>query len=258
MGWQTFLITTDTHGELIDKDYERRILGWIKDHKPKRIFHLGDVFDMSSIRRGASSEERSHSLSEDIHKGLAYLRKLQEASPASNLEAITWGNHDYRLFNMAESTREGLEFDYARMLRKEIEKNVAVIGCATRDYDVERGWYEIAPRGSRSGPKLIGHGYAATISPARTACQHWGSTITGHVHRFDTHQNDDLGRNESYVIACGCQIAQDYNRTHRRRLSHSVGFGWGVTNDRTGDWIVWFIKRNKEGTWLDPKKHQMK
>ena len=252
MAWKSFLVTTDTHGELIDADYERFIINWIKDHKPKRILHLGDVFDLSSIRRGASAEERSHSLSEDIHKGLAYLRKLQEASPVSNLEAITWGNHDYRLFNMAESEREGLEFDYARMLRKEIEKNVAVIGCATRDYDVERGWYEIAPG------RLVGHGYAATISPARTACQHWGSTITGHVHRFDTHQHDDLGRNESDVIACGCQIALDYNRTQRRRLSHSVGFGYGVTNDRNGDWVVWFVKRTKEGIWLDPKKHQTK
>ena len=252
MAWKSFLVTTDTHGELIDADYEKFIINWIKDHKPKRIFHVGDVFDLSSIRRGASAEERRHSLSEDIHKGLTYLRKLQEASPVSNLEAITWGNHDYRLFNMAESEREGLEFDYARMLRKEIEKNVAVIGCATRDYDVERGWYEIAPG------RLVGHGYAATISPAKTACQHWGSTITGHVHRFDTHVNDDLGRNESYVIGCGCLIAQDYNRTHRRRLSHAVGFGYGVTNDRNGDWIVWFVKRTKEGIWLDPKKHQMK
>ena len=252
MAWKSFLVTTDTHGELIDADYEKFIINWIKDHKPKRIFHLGDVFDLSSIRRGASAEERSHSLSEDIHKGLTYLRKLQEASPVSNLEAITWGNHDYRLFNMAESEREGLEFDYARMLRKEIEKNVAVIGCATRDYDVERGWYEIAPG------RLVGHGYAATISPAKTACQHWWSTITGHVHRFDTHVNDDLGRNESYVIVCGCLIAQAYNRTHRRRLSHAVGFGYGVTNDRNGDWIVWFVKRTKEGIWLDPKKHQMK
>ena len=161
MAWKSFLVTTDTHGELIDADYEKFIINWIKDHKPKRIFHLGDVFDLSSIRRGAAAEERSHSLSEDIHKGLTYLRKLQEASPVSNLEAITWGNHDYRLFNMAESEREGLEFDYARMLRKEIEKNVAVIGCATRDYDVERGWYEIAPG------RLVGHGYAATISPAK-------------------------------------------------------------------------------------------
>jgi len=252
MAWKSFLVTTDTHGELIDKDYEKKVLSWIKEHKPNRIFHLGDVFDLSSLRKGANAEERSHSLAEDIKSGLAYLRKLQEASPKSNLEAITWGNHDYRLFNMAESTREGLEFDYARMLRKQIEKHVETIGCKTRDYDVERGWYEIAPG------RRIGHGYAATISPARTACQHWGSTITGHVHRFDTHVNDDLGRNESYVIACGCEIAQDYNRTHRRRLSHSVGFGWGVTNDRNGDWIVWFVKRNKEGIWLDPKTHQMK
>jgi hypothetical protein len=37
-------------------------------------------------------------------------------------------------------------------------------------------------------------------------------------------------------------------------LSHSVGFAWGNVNTKTGDWIIWFIKRNKDGTWLDPQK----
>ncbi len=245
--WTSCLFITDTHGELIDEDYRGYILKWIKDNKPKRIFHLGDVFDFKSIRRGASAEERSHSLSCDIKSGLSFLRQLQEASPKSNLEAITWGNHDYRLFAMAESHQEGLEFDYARMLVKEIQNTVKKIKCKERDYDVERGWYEIAPG------RLIGHGFASTIQPARTACQHWGSTITGHVHRFDSFVNDDMNRTESYVIGAGCQIAQDYNRTHRRRLSHQVGFGWGMVNKKTGDWIIWFIKRNKDGKWLDPK-----
>lgn len=245
--WTTCLFITDTHGELIDEDYKGYVLEWIKQNKPKRIFHLGDVFDFKSIRKGASAEERSHSLSTDIKAGLNFIRKVQEASTKSNLEAITWGNHDYRLFALANSNKDGLEYDYARMLVKEIQNTVKKIKCKEREYDVERGWYEIAPG------RLIGHGYASTIQPARTACQHWGSTITGHVHRFDSFVNDDLGRNESYVIGAGCQIAQDYNRTHRRRLSHSVGFGWGVVNSRTGDWLIWFIKRNKQGVWLDPQ-----
>ena len=246
--WTSCLFSTDTHGELIDEDYRKYILQWIKDHKPKRLFHLGDLFDFKAIRKGACAEERSHNLSADIKSGLSYLRQLQEASAKSNLEAITWGNHDYRLFALANSLKDGLEFDYARMLLKEIQNTIKKIKCAEREYDVEKGWYEIAPG------RLIGHGYASSIQPARTACQHWGSTITGHVHRFDYFANDDLGRTESYVIGAGCQIAQDYNRTHRRRLSHSVGFAWGNVNTKTGDWIIWFIKRNKDGTWLDPQK----
>ncbi len=53
--WTSCLFVTDTHGELIDEDYRGYVLKWIKDNKPKRIFHLGDVFDFKSIRRGSSS-----------------------------------------------------------------------------------------------------------------------------------------------------------------------------------------------------------
>ena len=42
--WTSCFFSTDTHGELIDEDYRKYILQWIKDHKPKRLFHLGDLF----------------------------------------------------------------------------------------------------------------------------------------------------------------------------------------------------------------------
>ena len=47
------------------------IKGKIKDHKPKRLFHLGDLFDFKAIRKGACAEERSHNLSADIKSGLS-------------------------------------------------------------------------------------------------------------------------------------------------------------------------------------------
>ena len=242
MAWKGFIISTDTHGELICPDYRKRILQFCKDHPKARRFHLGDFIDLAPLRRGADDEDRAHSLREDIKAGIGFIREYRP-------EVMTLGNHDHRLFLLAESSRESLEVDFARQLRDQILKELDMLGCKTLEYDVEKGWFEFAPN------KLIGHGYVSSMYPAKVNCQHFGSTITGHVHCFDYHQMDNLDHSESYVVGCGIgSIQQDYNRTHRRRLKHQVGFAYGVACDKTGDWILWNIKKTKKGKWLDPTK----
>jgi len=242
MAWKGFIISTDTHGELICPDYRKRILQFCKDHPKARRFHLGDFLDLPQMRRGADDSDRAHSLREDIKAGIGFIREYKP-------EVMTLGNHDHRLFLLAESSRESLEVDFARQLRDQILKELDLLGCKTLEYDCEKGWFEFAPN------KLIGHGYVSSMYPAKVNCQHFGSTITGHVHCFDYHQLDNLDHSESYVVGCGIgSIQQDYNRTHRRRLKHQVGFAYGVACDRTGDWILWNIKKTKEGKWLDPTK----
>ena len=243
MAYRSFIVVTDTHGDLIDRDYERYVLQFIADHKPSKRYHAGDVFDMKAIRRGADESERSSSLVDDFRAGMAFLKQLKP-------HAITWGNHDHRLWQLADTPKDGLEYDYARMLRGELENTVKRMKIETREYDVREGWYEIAPR------RLLGHGYKSSMYVAKLNCVHWGSTITGHVHAFDYHKMDNLAGDESFVSGCGCKIAQDYNRTHARRLKHEVGFLYGVACDKSGDWIVWQIKRTDNGAWLDPYRIQ--
>ena len=241
MAFRSFIVSTDTHGELIDRDYERYILKFTEDHKPHRRYHAGDCFDMKAIRRGADDSERSTSLVEDFRAGLRFLKAFKP-------HVITWGNHDHRLWVLADSQKQGLEYDFARQLRDELENTVKQMRIETREYDVRRGWYEIAPG------RLLGHGYKSNMYPAKANCTHWGSTITGHVHAFDYHRMDNLASDESYVSGCGCDIAQEYNRTHARRLKHEIGFLYGVACDKSGDWQVWQIKRTEQGKWLDPLK----
>ncbi len=248
MAWKEFIIATDTHGELICPDYKKRILQFCKDHPKARRYHLGDFLDLPQLRRGAGDEDRAHSLREDIQAGIGFIREYRP-------EVMTLGNHDHRLFLLADSGRECLEVDFAKQLRDQILKELDHIGCKTLEYDVEKGWHEIGPSGAKSGPKLIGHGYVSSMYPAKVNCSHWGSTVTGHVHCFDYHQLDNLAHSESYVVGCGIgSIKQEYNRTHRRRLKHQVGFAYGVICDRSGEWILWNIKKTKEGKWLDPTK----
>ena len=242
MSWQTFIAVSDTHGDQIDRDFERYTINWIKDHKPRHRWHLGDVFNLVPIRAKCSNEEKAQGLKDDINAGLSYLRQFRP-------HRLTWGNHDHRLNLLAQSNKEGLEVDYARMLKGQIDKHVDKLKIRAVEYDVEHGWQEVAPS------KRIGHGYLSSMYPAKINCLHFGSTLTGHVHSFDYHAMDDLDRTESYTTGAGCIIKQEYNRTHRRRLKHAVGFLCGVINTKSGSWQVWQVKRDeKTKQWLDPMK----
>jgi len=241
VAWFDFVCASDTHGDLIDADYSREILKFIDQVKPKKRFHLGDLLDLKPLRAGCNSEDRASSLKDDISAGLRFLRAYRP-------HVLTWGNHDHRLQVMASSMKEGLEYDYARQLKKQIDNEIKRLRIKTTDYDVAGNWVEFAPG------RLIGHGFVSSMFVAKANCVHFGSTITGHVHTFDYHKLDNLAGAESWVVGCGCRIAQEYNRTHRRRLKHEVGFLYGVANDRTGAWQCWPVKRTREGQWLNPVK----
>ena len=111
MAWQTFIASADTHGDLIDRkgknSYQSYILQWIKDHKPKLRLMLGDFIDAKAIRRGASMEERSSSMREDCRAAVGFLRAFRP-------HKLTLGNHDQRLWMLAQSEKDGLEVDYAK------------------------------------------------------------------------------------------------------------------------------------------------
>ena len=241
MSWESFIAVSDTHGDHIDRDFESYSLKWIEDHKPKHRWMLGDLFNCVPLRKGADAHDRAQGLKDDINAGLSYLRKLRP-------HRLCWGNHDHRLWLLADSGRESLEVDYAQMLRRRIDKEVDYLKIKAVEYDVELGWQEIAPG------KKIGHGYISSLYVARQNCIHFKSTLSGHIHAFDYHAMDDLDRTESYTSGAGCVIKQEYNRTHKRRLKHCVGFLVGVINTKTGAWQVWPVKRDERTkTWLDPK-----
>lgn len=235
----SFIYVSDTHGELIDQSCREAIRDFIAAYKPDQRFHGGDAFDMRPLRNGAGAEDRASSLMGDVEAGIEF---LEEYKP----HRITWGNHDARLWDLAGSLRESFEIDAARLLRDKIENVCRSMAIVTTPYEKETGWQEIAPG------RLIGHGFASSMYPAKVMAMHFGSTITGHVHAFDYHRLDNLRRDESYVSGCCCEINQPYNRAHRRTLKHEHVFLAGKADTNTGDWQIWPVRKRSNGRWFSP------
>jgi gamma-glutamylcyclotransferase (GGCT)/AIG2-like uncharacterized protein YtfP len=238
--WKTAVYVTDTHGPLIDKEGRDLLLKFVKDHRPDYRWHGGDVFDFAQIRKGASEEEKEHSLSEDLKAGIEFLNRFEP-------HVVTWGNHDVRLDDLAEHGSSRAIYDLARMLKAKVEKKVRDLGITDYPYDVRDGWHRYTPT------RRIGHGYKSTMYPAKAHHVCFGSTITGHVHSFDHHVPEHIDGGESYTCGSLSQIKQRFNRTHARRLKHRNGFFFIAFNPEQDEQHVWTIRRQERtGKWLDP------
>ena len=73
-----FVIVADSHGDQIDPETERAILAFNADFKPQIRIHAGDLWDFRNLRRGASDDEKAHSLQDDWDAGADFGRKFFE------------------------------------------------------------------------------------------------------------------------------------------------------------------------------------
>ena len=88
---KTCLMCGDSHGEAIDMRTAKAVLARKEDMKPDTLIHLGDAFDFSSIRRGASAEEKAMSMLDDFEMGLQFLGQFFKGKAD---KYFLWGNHD--------------------------------------------------------------------------------------------------------------------------------------------------------------------
>jgi predicted phosphodiesterase len=183
-----------------------------KSFKPDHVIHLGDVFDLRALRNGASAEEKQEGISADVEAGLEFINWLKP-------DVLLWGNHDQRLFDAAENTRNAMLSEYCLALLRQIEDRIS---CHTYPYDKRAGVYEF-------GDYRFVHGVNANLHAAYKAASHYGNVVMGHVHTssgptpFPTYDG-------SVGFSCGMigQTDMKYNRGHANTLRHNNGWMYGV------------------------------
>jgi hypothetical protein len=236
MSLTRFLFATDLHGDMQDAGAVAALHEFTKAWKPSIRVFGGDLFDFRNLRRGASAEERSESMSMDVDAGLRFLTSFR---PNYYLR----GNHCERLWDLAVNGK-GVEADYAQKGVRDIEARCAKMKC------------EVLPYHKRDGVLKIGHlkmlhGFYAGITATRQHGLTYGACLHGHTHTIDEASVAGLERRAARGVGALCKLDMPYNSRMPVTLRHAHGWAYGVINDKTGSYHVWQAEKIDD-LWLLP------
>jgi predicted phosphodiesterase len=213
-----FVVASDSHGDQIDATTETALLSFIADFKPQIRIHAGDVFDFRNLRRGASDDEKAHSLEDDWQMGSDFMRRFFDGGRENH---FLRGNHDERLWNFAHSAT-GLLRDYAHDGIARVEKLVAKSRARMLPYDSRIGVLKL-------GALKVIHGYAAGIGAARKHAIVYRNCLFGHTHNCDVAgAESDEGVSEARGIGACCRLDMPYNAHQTGKLRHQNAFCYGL------------------------------
>jgi len=236
MSLEKFIICGDSHGDNISVDASKAFIDFLKTWKPKHKIHCGDVFDARPLRRGCSEEEKREVISKDIAAGFEFLDLYRP-------NFITWGNHDSRIFDLANNGF-GMMGEYGKELVLSIDKRIEKYKCKTFEYHKRRGVLQI-------GKLRVIHGYCCGSQAARESARTYGSVIMGHVHQIQSCSIPGLDNRVGRAIGALCRLDMDYNKSIMSSLGQAHGFGYGVIDSKTGEYQFWQAE-SINGRWFLP------
>ena len=221
MAYRRFVVAADPHGDEIDTETERALFAFIADFKPQVRIHAGDNWDFRNLRRGASDDEKAHSLQDDWDMGAEFMRRFFDGGTENH---FLRGNHDERLWMFAESA-SGLLRDYATDGIKRVEALVKRSRAKMLPYDSRLGVLNV-------GELRVIHGYAAGIGAARKHAIVYGNCLFGHTHNADVAGSENCaGVAEARGIGACCKLDMPYNAHQTAKLRHQNAFCYGLLFD---------------------------
>lgn len=236
--FKRFLIAFDNHGDMIDAESERVFFKFMADWKPDIRIHGGDCFDFRPLRRKADDEERRESLRMDWDMGLDFLERFKP-------QHFLLGNHDKRLYDLAE--RGGPAADYAYELCRRLEAKAEHMKCKIHPYHKKHGVLQL-------GHLKVVHGFYAGMYACKQHALVYGSVLHGHVHSIDAFSIP--GTERRVGRACGALADLDkleYNSAQPQSLRHANGFPYGILDTQSGHYYLEQAEKIG-GQWLLPTK----
>lgn len=243
MALKRFLFGTDSHGDMICPETAKAFLEFADDFKPHVRVCGGDLIDARPLRKGASAEEASENMMADLDAAQVFLNQYFAGVECEKV--LTLGNHDHRIWELAQSSVAGIRAEYAFSLTQKLETKFAELGIQWLPYCVRKGRYQL-------GDLTFLHGYRHNIHCAKSHAEIFGSCIFGHVHRFSSHALAHVDDVTAYSCGSLCKTELPYNYKICNSLSHENGWFFGVVNEKTGAWEAWPVKK-KGNEWLNPR-----
>jgi len=235
-----FVICSDIHGDEQDADAVASLHAFCDDFKPSIRVLAGDLWDFRNLRKGASDDEKAHSLEDDWQAGMDFADRFFKGAADAHLLR---GNHDERLWELAEADR-GVISDYAVSGIVEINSLIKKMNCRMLPYHKRDGVLRI-------GSLKMLHGFSCGVFAARQTALIYGSCLFGHVHVVDQHSIAGLERRTARAVGCLCTLDFDYSARNPSTLRQSNGFAFGMVSKTTGRYFVNQAERI-DGKWLIP------
>ena len=245
-GWKKWIAFGDNHGILTDKDSTRALQKFIADYKPDDVIHVGDCFDLPSLRAGISRDDSAacEDLERDLFQGFQFLEKVRPT-------AYLLGNHEHRLWRVAESHSSGIVRMAAEGVIDRIEKHCKKHKITLVPYHYDRGVYRIA-----DDALTFVHGYTANQNSVSQHATHFASgvkgsaVVMGHLHRLEFASGKRHSGTTAWSIGCMADFSKmDYASHRLATAAWQTAWAFGVY--RGQQFTIWTAKRvgNK---WLLP------
>jgi predicted phosphodiesterase len=216
-----FVICSDIHGDEQDEKATASLLDFCKDFKPHIRVLNGDLWDFRNLRKGASDDEKAHSLEDDWQAGMEFASAYFKASPSANF--FLRGNHDERLWEFANSA-SGLLRDYATDGIKRVEQAARVWKATMLPYDSRKGVLQL-------GKLRVIHGYHAGAGAAQAHARVYGNCVFGHTHSVEVNAIASLEPEEARGIGCLCKQDMGYVNFKTGKLRWAQGWGYGLLHE---------------------------
>lgn len=217
MSPRRFSIVSDIHGEESDERACQAALSHTRDFNPEIRVIAGDLWNFAAIRAGADDRDKSKSMKSDYETGAKFAKRFFAGGKENHLML---GNHDVRVFDLAESI-DGNKRDLGERMVADIKS----LARSTRS--------KLWPYDSRSGVLTLGklkvlHGFHTGMSACAQHSRIYGNAVFGHIHSIESYQTPGLKQQEARSIGCLCKLDQPYadRKTGKLRWAHGWAYGW--------------------------------
>lgn len=232
-----FVYASDLHGDRQNAEAVKVLLEVTKSFKPHVKIFGGDLFDFRPLRRGASEEEKQHRMDADWQRGIEFLNAWKP-------HHLLLGNHDKRLYDLAESKTCGVKAAYAQNLCMDFEEQVKKLRCELRPWSIRGGVL-------RLGTLNFLHGFYHGKDAVKRHVADFHDCIFGHVHNFGSYTAGHYaGRHTARSCGALCETIQDYNESQPNTLRHENGFYLGLLHE-DGSYLVQEARQTSSG-WFIP------
>ena len=234
---KSFVFASDLHGDQQDPHAVAKLYDFCEIFKPQVKVFGGDLFDFRNIRSNAGAGEKGASMAADVEAGLEFLKRFKP-----NVWLL--GNHDKRLWDVAEYDRFGIVQDYAKQGIKDIVARCRVIKCKIIPYAADKGFFDL-------GKVRMLHGYTsglyATKKHAEIYSPEGGIVLHGHTHTVQHFVIQRANGGQGRAVGCLANLDMGYNKAQPARIAHGHGFAYGYADAKGFE--VYQAKPTKGDKW---------